>query len=184
MIQYLLNHPDFIRSGVNLGISKEKYLYELNSYFDSIEQSFGFIVVIAAHPKASLDSYKEDFNDRPIFFNQTCQLIKDSEFMMTHHSSAISFAVVYGKSIIFLVSDEIIRSEIFNELKFLSKSVMQPIVNVSSPYAMLKIPKIDNIVYSKYMDRYINNNNKKKSIWEIFESEYLQKLKTKHSRFP
>ena len=49
-------------------------------------------VVIAAHPKVE---YKSNKFNRKIYFNKTLQLIKNSNLVLAHMSTAINYAVIY-----------------------------------------------------------------------------------------
>jgi len=87
-------------------IDADKYFSSLNNFFDQIEKKYTVSVVIAEHPKANYD--KNIFNGRMIFKNLTAQLIKDSRFIISHHSTSVSYAVLNKKPIFFIYTDDML----------------------------------------------------------------------------
>jgi hypothetical protein len=102
--QYLPYHPDAAFNNIKT-VEAERYYRELNAFFDSLETETGKKIIIAAHPKA--ERYREfnPFNNRPIFFNKSNDLVKEAAITLTHASTAICFPICYGKRIILLISD-------------------------------------------------------------------------------
>jgi hypothetical protein len=87
-------------------VNAENYFASLNNYFEQLEQIHNIQVVIASHPKAK---YKSDtFNGRLIYENLTPELAKYSKFVITHHSTALSYAILNEKPIIFIFTDEML----------------------------------------------------------------------------
>ena len=66
-------------------------------------------VVICAHPKAEKYKTKNYFENRKIYFNKTCEIIKSSRGVISHNSTAVNFAVLSKKPIIFITSNLIKR---------------------------------------------------------------------------
>lgn len=104
--EYLPYHPDFLISG-SKSINPKTYYGQLNLFFDSIENKTNARVVIAAHPKANIYKSENPFINKEIIFNKTCELVNGADFVMTHYSSAISFAILFSKPILFLTSHEL-----------------------------------------------------------------------------
>lgn len=102
--QYLAYHPDIEMFGLK-NVNADKYFLELNSFFAFIESKFHLNVIIAAHPKADKYLDNNPFSGRLIIFGKTCELVKDAKFVLTHHSTAISFSILFEKPIIFLNSE-------------------------------------------------------------------------------
>lgn len=101
---YMPHHPDFDLLQMQK-VNPFKYYEEINRFFKYVEDLTNLPVVIAAHPKAV---YEENpFENRRICFNQTVELVRDSDFVLAHASSSIGFAVCFEKRIILMSSDEI-----------------------------------------------------------------------------
>ena len=116
--EYLPYHPDVAITGIKTVVA-DNYYMQLNKFFDFIENKYDLKVIIAAHPKAF--KYKSDnpFDGRTIIFNRTCELVRDSEFVMTHHSTSMSFPILFKKPILFITSQaQKILMSIYYELTF------------------------------------------------------------------
>jgi hypothetical protein len=79
------------------------YYHSLNRFFGLLEQQYGIRVVIAAHPRADYDSTA--FEGRQIFRLVTAELVRDAEFVLSHTSTAISYAVLNAKPLVFIYTD-------------------------------------------------------------------------------
>ena len=98
------SHPDFEILSRPVPISKEKYLQEINNFFFYFEKYTNLKIVISMHPRnLSLNSEGENFN-RPKFYGEIYDLIKNSSLVLTHQSTSVNIAVTYKKPIIFLDS--------------------------------------------------------------------------------
>ena len=104
--QYLADHADFEITNQK-GINSKDYFSNLNNFFDLIEKKFKSQIVIAAHPKAIKYKTENPFNGREIIFNKTSELVRDSAFVVTHYSTAISFPILYKKPILLITSLDI-----------------------------------------------------------------------------
>lgn len=77
-----------------------RYFAAMNRFFGLVEKRFGLRVAIAAHPKAR---YAPDrFEGRPIVQGRTPEMIRDSEFAMSHHSTSVGMAVMARKPLLFI----------------------------------------------------------------------------------
>lgn len=173
--QYLLNHTDFIRSKIKLQISEDNYYLQLNTLFDKIENQFGYMIVIAAHPRANIDKYNVLFNKKKIFFGHTALLVKHCEFTITHYSTAINFAVIYQKPILFLNSDELVKNNLSKYITLFASVLSQPLLNMSTEYDLPQKMDTDKDKYLDYKMRYIKKNHLESSSWDIFYTQYIQK---------
>lgn len=104
--EYEPYHPDrdLLKnySGV-LPENGEYYFSELSSFFDSFEKFYKVPVIIAAHPKSSYERGNE-FEKRSVIFDRTRELILSDQckLVLIHKSTAVSFAVIARKPIVFL----------------------------------------------------------------------------------
>ncbi len=76
------------------------YYGSLNRFFGLLERQHGIRVVIAAHPRANYDA--ATFEGRPIYRLATAELVRDAEFVLAHTSTAISYAVLNRKPLVFI----------------------------------------------------------------------------------
>lgn len=109
--EYLPLHPDFALLGWNIHMDVAKYYRELNDFFDRMEQYYQMPVVIAAHPKAERYRNENFFEGRTVVFGSTALLARDARLVVTHHSTAVGFAVIFQKPLV-LASSQDIRSSL------------------------------------------------------------------------
>lgn len=97
--QYFLHHPHvaFENPGVDFEILREGFYKSLNRFFDKIESTYDYKVVIAAHPVA--DYAKNPFDGREIIYYKTVELVKHCEAVCMHCSGSVSSVVLYDKPI-------------------------------------------------------------------------------------
>lgn len=88
-------------------VNANNYFKSLNRFFDLLEIKYGIKVVIAAHPTA--DYGIQTFQGREIYRGCTPDLVRDAEFVVSHHSTAYCYAVLDYKPILFIYTDEMNR---------------------------------------------------------------------------
>lgn len=97
-------HPDIKICKLGDNIDRDDYYTALYRFFEMIENRFKVRVIVAAHPTSN---YKKDFfKGRTILKGVTPELVRDSEFVISHHSASISYAVLNRKPILFIYTDE------------------------------------------------------------------------------
>lgn len=177
--QYLANHPDIEICGLS-DINPDIYFSELNNYFQFIESKYNLKVVIAAHPKAKNYQISNPFLGRQIIFDKTCELVKDSSFVLTHHSTAISFPILFEKPIIFLNSNELkVKMPDLHDLTcYLSSYLNSDIVNFDMDIIDNNLSlNVDKARYKLYVSKYLSAmGNDRISSSEIFTRKLKQYL--------
>jgi len=166
-------HPDYLYHGIEPDCDPENYYAELNRFFQSFEKSFGFPVLIAAHPRANYSIRDNPFNGRKIIIGQTIPYVKHSTIVLSHMSTAKNFAILYAKPIIYLDSNRYslrYRESILGHANALGESP----VNISNDLDLTMInDQIDDRMYESYKDTYIKEpGTPEKPIWDIF-CDYL-----------
>ena len=102
----LTQSSDLIALGYKL-IEEDEYLNQLDRFFKKIELRFNIDIVVSAHPKSRYKNTR--FNKREIFKGQSFELVESSEGVLIHNSTALNFAVLQQKPIIFMTSNDIIK---------------------------------------------------------------------------
>ncbi len=104
--QCLPYHPDAKALNIRT-VNHDSYYIELNRFFDQIEEIYQLKIVVAAHPKSPPYKNFNPFNEREFFLNSTCELVRNSEFVLSHSSTSICFPILFKKPILFIDSNEI-----------------------------------------------------------------------------
>jgi hypothetical protein len=168
--EYFPFHPDWAYWGVAPSITAAAYYPALNRFFDLFEKTCGMSVVIAAHPRSKYEDHPDYFNGRPWMRGRTAQLIRDSTVVLVHYSTALCFANVYDKPVIFLTDREL---EAGNQRFFINamaewfgkKSIR---VDCDSPVDWDAEMTIDRVKYRAYRQAYIKTSQSPDTpFWQI-----------------
>ena len=137
-------------------IDPTKYYHELHSFFSKLEKEFDLEVVVAAHPKTSENS--RDFYNRSINRMNTAQMVRDAEFVISHQSTSISYAVLNYKPLLFIYTNEmklLYKNSVVAEIENLAKYFDVDPINISEDFISQKNP-IGKVLKHQY-DKYIEN---------------------------
>jgi len=104
---YLPFHPDWIRSGTQPPATAESYYPLLSNFFNLLEQRLELKVVIAAHPRSHYEELPDYFGGRECIRGKTIRLVRESRLVLSHASTALSFANLFHKPVIFLTSSDL-----------------------------------------------------------------------------
>jgi hypothetical protein len=104
--EYLPFHPDYAYMGFQAPVTPEEYYPKLCRFFRYLEDDFGFEIVIAGHPRSRYEDHPDYYEKRPIYRGKTISLVKKSKFVIMHTSTAINFAVLYKKPVVFVTTDK------------------------------------------------------------------------------
>ena len=157
-----------------------EYYENLNRFFDKFERIHNLEIIIAANPKSNYN-IKEKFIGRKFYKNKTGQLIKNSNLVFAHSSTAVGFAVIYGKPIINLTSNKLKESWIHQEILYSSKVLKTSLINIdiynsARDSEKLNIEKYDKNSYETYFKTYIKSNKiENMTSWQIFYSYLIEK---------
>lgn len=157
--EYLPFHPDFALFNIKT-VDPDQFYKVLNNFFDLLEEQFCIKIVVAAHPKAEKYKNNNFFNGRAIVFGKTAELIRDSEFVLFHCSTSISFAVLNSKPILSL-NTNIIKKDMpnyFNYIEYFSRVLETNLINIdniNSSKVILPVPNSKK--YSAYVYDYLTS---------------------------
>jgi hypothetical protein len=144
-------------------------------FFDHLEAIFDAKVIIAAHYKSAFTSPFEVFGGRQVFYGCTRELIQKSKLVVTEQSSAVSFAVIYKKPILFIYSDESKKNFAFMSfMENLSAILGQPVFNINRLDALPKtLPCVDENKYISYEDQFLTSDHDGRTNAQLVEQEVL-----------
>lgn len=114
-------------------IDPERYYGSLNRFFEILEQAYGLGVVIAAHPRANYDS--RTFAGRPVERMVTAELVRDADFALSHTSTAMSYAVLNCKPLMFIYTDDMAATyerSVMREMRCYARCLDAPVFNVNA----------------------------------------------------
>jgi hypothetical protein len=174
---YLPYHSDIKILGYK-PIDAGQYYSSLNRFFDILERRLNVEIVIAAHPKAN---YGQDhFNGRKIYVNLTPILVKSAEFVLSHHSTSISYAVLNYKPIIFIYTEEMKRvynSTLVKLIKNFATFLEVPVLNIDmiAEYDEILVDEINIEKYEMYKYNFVvSKQSENQTSKEIFLREMMR----------
>ena len=103
--QFLPFHTDNLDAGIK--IEPSIYYERLNAFFDYVEDRYNLKIVVAAHPRSNYEDYDDCFKGRAVIKNDTCTLIKYSEFVIYHFSNSLGYLAIYKKPVIVISTEEV-----------------------------------------------------------------------------
>lgn len=135
----------------------------LNKLFKFIEETYNLKYYIAAHPRTNKKLISGLYEGRETFKNKTIELIKNASLVSTRGSTAISYAAIFKKPVIFLTSNLYNNWEnhVNNQkcyLDFWDKEAIN--VDDLSYKKEFIIPSVDNNKCKKYVELFLSSVDK------------------------
>lgn len=168
--QYLPFNRDYALSNIKPFISADRYYPLLNKFFRLVKNNLGFKVVIAAHPSSHYEENSNYFNGYECIKGKTIQLIKDSQLVLAHDSTALNFANLFYKPVLFLTSSELdctFEGAYIREMsKWFGKKPISMDDNIEIDWK--EELKVNRDVYNHYRQSYIKEEGSEElPFWQI-----------------
>jgi len=166
-------HQDFDYIGVKSPVSPEKYFPAVRHALTCISEQMDTNVCVAIHPRSKCaNNSNEEYRDIQIKRGITGQLINACQVVVAHDSTAVQLAVLFGKPIIFISTDELENAEVlFGYCKTLAKSLGKSPINIDKNHDQIDWKKeigIDNEKYTSFRIKYIKTDGTPEmSSWDI-----------------
>jgi hypothetical protein len=179
--QYLPLHPDYLYEDNESPLSVDNYYSKLCDFFTTLEKNMNVDIVIAAHPRSDYDNLPDYFNTRTIIKGKTAHIVNNSSFVIAHASTAVNFAVLYHKPIVFITTDELEKMASGKNItglyiQAIALELGKKPINIDhlSKFDCDKEMEINEGAYLSYRSYYIKKpGTPEKPLWEIFCS-YIQ----------
>jgi hypothetical protein len=170
-------HPNYLHSNINPYCTADTYYRELNAFFNAFERITGLSIIVAAHPRADYGKRGNPYGSRKIVFGKTIFYTKYAEFILAHASTALNFAILYKKPVLFMDSLEYsmrYRQGIRNAATVFGQKAV--IISEDASFRLQELIVNDDL-YDRYKNLYIKEvGTPNKMIWDIF-CDYVDKLK-------
>jgi hypothetical protein len=152
-------------------ITAENYYPSICNFFNHIEKKLDVQIEIAAHPKSNHPFYPDYLGNRRTLRGETFEMIKNSQFVINHVSSAIQLAILLKKPILFLTTNELEKDERLSSLvKKFALSLNKTAINIDKPYVidMEKELYVNEKLYDNYIHSYIKKRGSEElNTWQI-----------------
>ena len=153
-------------------------IFYLFTFFDWLERDYGVRIVIAAHPKSLYDRHPDYFGGRPALRGKTAELVRKSGFVLTHGSTALNFAVLFNKPLLFITTYRLQQSLTSRYLFEMARWLGKAPINLDEPLHLdwQKELTIEEQTYGRYRNAYIKKvGSPEKPCWQIF-ADFLKTL--------
>ncbi len=165
----------------DLNIGKKTYLTSdiwypsLVSFLQRIEKETDTTIDIAAHPKTSYESNPSCFGRRNVFYGKTLELVRDSDFVITRQSTAISYAIIFKKPVIFIYSNQLKKDKLSMEgVNKMSETLGTIPINIDSNFDDISgYLKINKYCYDAYKKNYLTSNDIRRTNAQILLEDIL-----------
>lgn len=156
--QYLPFHPDTEFLNIKT-VEQKRYYEEINAFFLKVEQKSGKKILISAHPKAEKYNEFNPYGGRPIFFNQSNELVKMCSFVLTHASTSISYPIIYEKPILLITSNYMndVLPHFYNIAFAIKKACDATLINIDYAENFILPITINSEKYSDFKYKYLTS---------------------------
>ncbi len=171
-------HPDrFWKKRLSFDIDIDEYFHALRKFFSYLEDALEIRVVIAAHPKSNYDTLPDYFGGREMIKGNTAQLVRKSQLIITHYSTAVNFSILFSKPVIFVTTRGLKGTFRQGYIRTMSRLLKKEIILADDP-GLLNYEdelSVDQDAFLAYKEEYIKRcGSSEKYLWDIV-IEYLEK---------
>ncbi len=165
------DHPDYQILGKDVPVTAVRYWTALETFFRALESKTGLKVMIAPHPKTS-GRVPDFIKMRMAEVGRTAELVRDSALVLCHASTAVSFAVLFRKPLMFLTTNEIERSGYRGAIARMSSWFGLRRVNADDFRPDdLSARSVDERRYRAYEHAFLRAPDSVSSPWELLRAE-------------
>jgi len=174
-------HPDEAIISGKVNERLDQYYIKLNLFFDTLENLFNMKIIVASHPRCE-NGFQ--FGHREVIKDMTLELISNAEFVLAQFSTAISYAVIEEKPMLFFFSDYMKRGgelelHYYNSIKAFANELGCNLINIDDFHEHMLIFKKDSSLYNKYKYKYLTSGTtENRSNYEIMHSIFCKKQET------
>ena len=166
----ITGHEDNVEMGFVAPTSEARFYPALNRFFDRFESATGLPVVIAGYPSRKQGA-SERFGGRPVFFGLSAELISASRLVFAHASTAISFAVLWRRPLVFLTTGDIAASWYGPWIESPRVLLCAPLIDLDAEAGLPVCKHFNEDAYAAYERAYIKSaSSPDASLWDILAS--------------
>ena len=147
----------------------------LTRFFDHLEDQTGIQIEIAGHYKSSHPAIAPCFGNRPVHYGKTRELVWGSEFVITRSSTAISYAVMFKKPVIFIYSNQLKKDRVaMRDTCGMAAMLGTEPVNIDGPPSDIEgLLKVDEVRYRNYEKACLTSTNSQRPNSQIILEDIM-----------
>lgn len=134
-------------------LTSDQWYPALSRLFDRLEAATGATVEIAGHYTTKHPPIAPYFGGRRVIYGKTRELVRDSAFVVTRASTAVSYAVIHRKPLIFIYSNQLAADTIAMSGGYLMAGTLgKELVNVDELHELdvKRLLEVDEQRYADY----------------------------------
>lgn len=168
----IAGHEDNAELGYPRPVSAAGFFPALADFFSAVEAASGLPVIVAGYPSDQPGPKPSAFGKREVVYGETANLIRGAKLVFAHASTAISFAVLWRRPLVFLTSRELTSSWYFPWIAAPRSILNAPLVDIDSfetaPNLVAAWQDFDRGAYDSYRDTFIKSAGSPEcSLWDI-----------------
>ncbi len=175
---FLGHHPD-TRAMRNVAMPDDPaYFYpRLRAFFDRVERELGLRVVVAAHPRADYGGMDDPFGGRRVIKGDTAGCVVRSRLVLACHSTANSYAVMFGKPVVVMATRNIMAHPLYRWVFASTAELLgQPLTYIddATDADLSDAMTIDSGAYARFLEDFIKiPGTPREKYWNIVLDELV-----------
>lgn len=168
----IAGHEDNAELGFDVPVTAGRFYSALSRFLGDFERVACLPVLVAGYPSSSVGA-RERFDGRDVMFGKTAELVRNARVVFAHASTAISYAVLWRRPIVFLTTNEMDDSWYRPWVESSRKILNCPIANIDhdvpGPLNIEEWGRIDESACKLYEETYLRSpDSLDDSLWSIF----------------
>lgn len=171
--EYAPFHPDYVHLKQAPYVSPDGYFNALNRFFDNLEKK-NIEVIVAAHPRSQYEKHAPYFGDRQVIKSKTIKLVRDAAFVVLHASTAINYAVLFDKPVVFITTNALMASLEGPWIDAMASELGKRVHNLDESVAIDMDSErfVNKEIYRTYKNNYIKRDGTPElPFWQIVADE-------------
>lgn len=165
------HHSDYAKNGVTSPVDPERFYRSLNRFFGGFSASTGLRVVVAPHPRSSVEALRARYQAAEVVERPTAELVARSSAVFTHASTAVSFAVIARKPIVIIGTRPMLQSWFGRFIRSYERALGRTCIDIDDAPPTFDL-SVDESRYSAYARSFLSGQpDDPRRLWEIVADE-------------
>jgi hypothetical protein len=167
-------HPDYEELNLHANMSFEEFSESIAKFFNFAKHNMHCDIIVAGHPRVEKKLIEKTYKDATVIQGNTAELVKGAKMVIAMDSTAINYAVLWNKPLIFITTKEIQKNCFYTMLGIESFFKIKPI-NIDDDFSKIDLISHAELPKKSYFD-YINSfiktqESADKNSWNILVDE-------------
>jgi len=187
--QDLCYHPEYVYANLAPYATPESYFPIMRRGLLILGEATGLGLRIAAHPRASYQQRgSNSFEPIPIVYGDTATLIRDCKVVVGHTSTALQYAILFKKPVIFTTTDELESSWLGPYISTFAATLGKNVIDFSGDLESVDWAaelQVDDDRYAQFRREFIKmDGTANRPLWNIVIERLQRDVMSKRSAPP